>query len=343
MKTIFGKMPDGKDVYSFSLQTQGGLKTQVINYGGTVLSLEVPDKNGKLKDIVLGFDNLEQYLGPHPYFGAVIGRYCNRIANGKFKIDNNEYNLTKNNGGNTLHGGEIKAFHRVFWDIEEFQNKEGLGLTMKYLCKDLDEGFPGNVNAEVVYFFTHKNEFKITYKATTDKPTHVNLTHHSYFNFTGCAENIFNHEIMINAKQITPVNEKLIPTGELKDISNTPFNLQEYKKMGAQIPLIGSKGFDNNYVLNKKGNELSLAAKAKEEKSGISMEIYTTEPGIQFYTGGFIGKLKAKNGTEYDDFYGFALEPQHFPDSPNISHFPSTLLKPGETYKSETVFRFFNS
>lgn len=342
MKSFFGNTTDGKPVDIFSLETKGGLKVKVINYGGTLLSLEVPDKNGKLTDIVLGFDNIEQYLGPHPYFGALIGRYGNRIANGKFKIENKEYNLTVNNGANTLHGGELKAFHRVLWDIEEFENNEGLGLKMKHLSKDLEEGFPGNLNVEVIYFFSHKNEFKISYKATTDKPTHVNLTHHSYFNFTGCNENIFNHEVLINAKQFTPVNNSLIPTGELKDIKNTCFDFQEYKKMGKQIPLTGNKGFDNNYVLDKKGNELSLAAKVKEKKSGISMEIYTTEPGMQFYTGGFIGKLSAKNGIKYDDYYGFALEPQHFPDSPNITHFPSTLLKPGEIYESETVFRFLN-
>ncbi|MFC2136768.1 aldose epimerase family protein [Bacteroidota bacterium] len=340
MKSTFGKTHEGIDVFKYDLATKGGLKVSVINYGATVISLEIPDKNGNLVDVVLGFDNIDQYLGDHPYFGATIGRYCNRIANGKFEIDGQTFNLTKNNNGNNLHGGEEKAFHRVVWDIQEFENEEGVGLNMKHLSKDNDEGFPGNLQVKVTYFFTHNNEFKISYSAETDKSTHVNLTHHSYFNFTGCKENIFNHEVMINSKKITEVNDNLIPTGEFKDVKASVFDFITFKKLGDKLSEIGGTGFDNNYVLDKHNSDLALAAKVKEQNSGIALEIYTNEPGIQFYTGYFIDKMKAKNNIVYDKFYGLALEPQHFPNSPNTIHFPSTLLKPGEEYKSQTIYRF---
>ena len=340
MKSAFGKTKEGTDVFKYIIKTKGGLNASVISYGGTVTSLKIPDKNGNLVDVVLGFDNIEQYLGPHPYFGGIIGRYCNRIANGCFKIDDKVYNLTKNNNGNTLHGGEEKAFHRVVWNIQEFENEEGIGLNMSHASNDNDEGFPGNLNTKVTYFFSHNNEFKITYSAKTDKPTHVNLTHHSYFNFNGCKKNIYNHDVMINANKYTPVNKNLIPTGELLDVKNTPFDFLTFKNIGDQINAIGETGFDNNYVLNKHNLDLTLAAKVKEHNSGITLEIYSTEPGIQFYTGYFIDKIKAKNDIKYDKFYGLALEPQHFPDSPNIKSFPSTLLKPGEEYNSQTIYKF---
>ncbi len=340
MKSIFGKTRDGQEVYMFKLETKGGLKVSIISYGGTITSLEIPDKNRNLVDIVLGFDNLEQYLGDHPFFGAIIGRYGNRIADGKFEIDGKEYKITPNNNGNTLHGGEKKPFHRVVWDASELENEEGVGLKMKYLSEDLEEGFPGNLQVVVTYFFTHQNEFKISYNAKTDKATHVNLTHHSYFNFNGCEENIFDHEVMLNANQITKVNDNLIPTGEFIDVKDTAYDFLTFKNVGEKIVQIGGTGYDNNYVLNKNNSDLTLAAKVKEPSSGIAMEIYTTEPGIQFYTGYYIGEINAKNNITYNKFYGLAIEPQHYPNSPNIDHFPSTLLRPGEEYHSQTIFRF---
>ena len=339
-KSLFGYIPDKTKVYLYTIETDSGLKAKVTNYGGILTSLFVPDKNGNFDDIVLGFDNLEQYLGDHPFFGAIIGRYGNRIGGAKFIINGEEYQLTQNENGNILHGGTEKPFHKVLWNAEEIKKTDEIGLKFSYLSPDGEEGFPGNLNVEVIYKFTNNNEFKISYAANTDKATHVNLTHHSYFNLTGCKESISNHQISIHSRHITEVDDKLIPTGKFIEISNSPLDLQSFRTIGDHIKLLDTKGFDHNYVLDKYDGNVNLASKVVESSTGRMMEVYTNEPGLQFYSGNFIGKMKGKNGIDYADFYGLALESQHYPDSPNKPEFPSTLLNPGETYKSETVYKF---
>ncbi|MBN2520600.1 MAG: galactose mutarotase [Bacteroidales bacterium] len=337
-KSVFGKFPCGKEIFAFEITTDSGLYAKAINYGATVTELKVPDKEGKIDDIVLGFDKLKKYMGNHPFFGAAIGRYGNRIGGAKFTINGQEYKLTPNEKNNTLHGG--KGFHRAVWDAEEVKNDSGAGIKFSYLSKHLEDGFPGNLKVEVTYLFTNQNEFKINYQAETDQPTHVNLTQHSYFNLNACKDYIFDHEIMIDADQVTELNNEQIPTGKMLDIKGTPFDLTELKPLGTQIKKLSDKGFDHNYVLNKKDVEMALVAKVIERKTGRMIEVFTNEPGIQLYTGNYIGKIKGKNRIKYKDFYGLCLETQHFPDSPNKPEFPSTLLKPGEKYESQTIYKF---
>lgn len=339
-KKLFGKLSNGREIYAFDFNTKKGLKAQVITYGGTITRLEVPGKDGKIEDIVLGFDNLEQYVGDHPYFGAIIGRYGNRIGGAKFEIDGTVYNLTKNENNNILHGGSEKPFDKVVWEANEFQNDKEVGVVLKHTSNDKEDGFPGNLKVEVTYIFTDNNEFKITYKAETDKTTHINLTQHNYYNFTGCEKNIFEHQIMIDSDQVTAVNAELIPNGKLLDVKSTGLDLNAFKEIGKQILLLDSKGFDHNYIVKKINKGMNFVARVYEPESGRVMEVYTTEPGVQFYSGSYIGKMKGKSNTEYDDFYGFCLETQHYANSPNIPEFPSTLLRPGEIYQSETVYKF---
>ena len=341
--TDFSSTPDGTPVQLFTLTNAKGMEARIATYGGTIVSLKTPDRNGTLADIVLGFDSLAGYLSPEPYFGALIGRYGNRIGHAKFTLGGKEYTLPKNDGDNTLHGGE-RGFDKRVWTAHELPDG---GLQLTYVSKDGEEGFPGNLTATVVYHLTDANELKIDYSATTDKPTVVNLTNHSYFNLKGAGTgDILDHLVTIHADRFTPVDAGLIPTGELRSVEGTPFDFRQSTAIGARIEkddeqLKLGKGYDHNWVLNRRGNGLSLAAHVEEPTTGRVLEVLTTEPGLQFYTGNFLdGTLKGKGGSVYGHRSGFCLETQHYPDSPNKPRFPSTELKPRGHYKTSTVFRF---
>lgn len=336
--TAYGNF-DNTAVNQYTLSNSKGMVVKIINYGGIVTDIMVPDRNGKAGDVVLGYDSLSGYTQTgNPYFGALIGRYGNRIANAKFTLDGKAYTLAANNNGNTLHGG-TKGFDKVVWNADQ---KDDHTLELTYNSKDGEEGYPGNLQAKVVYTVTNDNELKIEYTATTDKPTPVNLTNHTYFNLSaGNAPTIEDHELMLNAAKYTIVNDKLIPTGALPDVKGTPMDFTSPKKIGRDLPKVKG-GYDHNYVLNKTGTDLTQAATAYDSASGRFMEMSTTEPGVQFYSGNFLdGTLKGgRNGAKYMQHAGFCLEAQHFPDSPNQPSFPSTILKPGDTYHQTTIYKF---
>lgn len=342
----FGTTKDGKSVELFTLRNKNGTEARITNYGGIVVSLLVPDRNGKMGDVVLGYDKLDEYIADNPYFGALIGRVGNRIGNAKFTLDGVEYKLPANDGINTLHGG-VKGFDKVVWDAAEVEVQDGAALRLKYVSPDGEEGFPGTLVAEVVYSVTDANELKIDYSAVTDKSTVVNLTHHSYFNLAG-AENglILDHMLTIDADKITPVDSNLIPTGELRSVEGTPLDFRKPTRIGERISvddeqLKRGRGYDHNWVLNKSTNELTKVARVEEPVSGRIMEVYTTEPGLQFYSGNFLtGKQVGKKGHPYAYRSGFCLETQHFPDTPNKREFPSILLDPGKKYTTTTVYKF---
>ena len=340
-KEDFGKTPDGVEVELYTLTNDNGLRAKITNFGAILVSLEIPGKNGKNDDITLGFDNIDGYCGDNPYFGATVGRYGNRIAGGKFTLNGIEYNLVKNNGENHLHGG-IKGFNKVIWKGEEIQDDEGVGVKLIYLSADGEEGYPGNLTVTVIYTLTNMDELKISYEAETDKPTIINLTHHSYFNLSGDGSgDILKHELLINADRYLPVDEGLIPTGEMRSVKGTPMDFTSPMEIGARIENVEG-GYDHCYVLNTGSEPLTLAARVSEPGSGRVMEIYTTEPGIQFYTGNFLnGTVRGKGGNVYHKHYGFCLETQHFPDSPNKPEFPSTVLMSGEKYSEITVHKFY--
>ncbi|MCU1275965.1 MAG: aldose 1-epimerase [Bryobacterales bacterium] len=342
----FGKTKDGQAVDLYTLTNGHGMEVAITNYGGIVVSVKTPDRNGKLADVVLGFDNFEGYLQTMPYFGALIGRYGNRIANGRFTLDAREYHLAQNNGPNALHGG-LRGFDKRIWSAKEIRAKDAPALELSYLSKDGEEGYPGNLSATVTYSLTPKNELKIDYAATTDKDTVVNLTNHSYFNLAGEGQgNVLPHVVMINADRFTPVDSTLIPTGELKSVEGTPFDFRKPTPIGARIndknqQLQFGKGYDHNFVLNGDGGGLKLAARVTDPSSGRVMEVLTTQPGLQFYTGNFLdGTVRGKGGVAYGQRSAFCMETQHFPDSPNHPAFPSTVLKPGQRYQTTTVYRF---
>lgn len=318
----------------------------VTNYGGRLTFLQVPDKYGQLADVVLGYDSLAPYLTGNPYFGAMIGRYGNRIAKGTFTLEGKEYQLATNNGANALHGGP-NGFHNVLWNAETKQTEKGQSVELTYQSADGEEGYPGNLAVKVTYTLNDNNDLIIDYEATTDKTTVVNLTHHSFFNLAGEGSgDILGHDITIFADRYNPVDEGLIPTGELRSVEGTPFDFRSPHLVGERIgaedeQLKYGKGYDHNFVLNKDGNELSLAARVVEPVSGRVMEVWTTEPGLQFYSGNFLTKEEVgKKGHVYDFRTAFCLEAQHFPDSPNQPTFPSTVLKPGETYRQQTIYWF---
>lgn len=344
-KESFGKTPDGKNVTLYTLTNAKGLRVTIIDYGAILVSLQVPDRNGKLADINLGFDELEPYIKRNPLFGAVVGRYANRIANAKFTLDGVEYKLTANAGKNHIHGGRKKRFDKVMWKSRQFQDHEGVGIKLSYLSKDGDEGFPGNLDCTVTYTLTNSNELKISYKATTDKPTIVNLTNHSYFNLAGAGNgDVLSHEIMINADRYTVADKQLIPTGEIRSVEGTPLDFRRPKTIGSRIgELTSTRGYDHNYVLNESAGpprRVRLAARVYEPTSGRVMEVYTTEPGMQFYTANGMRNVKGKAGKIYNNHFGFCLETQHYPDSPNKPNFPSVVLRPGEIYSTVTIFKF---
>jgi aldose 1-epimerase len=341
----FGTMPDGKEVRQYRMTNRQGVVVNVINYGGIITSMLVPDKNGRLGDVVLGYDSLAHYLKSNPYLGALIGRYGNRIAKGKFKLDGKEYTLATNNDTNHLHGG-VKGFDKVVWNIEEAQSSEGVALKLTYTSPDLEEGYPGTLQAEVEYTLTDGNELRIRYAATTDKKTIVNLTQHTYFNLNETKGDILSHELKLNADKYLPVDKTLIPAGSPADVAGTPFDFRQPKKIGSRInenheQLKAGKGYDHCWVLNNSGTGLSEAAVLYDSASGREVTVLTTEPGIQFYSGNFLdGSNIGKGGVAYNYRFGLCLETQHFPDSPNRPDFPSVVLEPGKRYSSETVYRF---
>jgi len=342
-KQTFGQTADGTSVDLYVLSNKNAMEAAIMNYGGIVVRLKTPDRNGKLEDIVLGMENLDGYLKGHPYFGCIVGRYGNRIAKGRFVLNGVEYKLAKNNGENHLHGG-IRGFDKAVWTARE---TGAAGVEMSYLSKDGEEGYPGNLAVKVTYTLTDDNELRIDYSATTDKDTVVNLTNHSYFNLAGQGEgDILAHELMLNADRFTPVDSGLIPTGELRSVKGTPLDFTKPTAIGARIgqddeQLKLGGGYDHNFVLNSGGGRLALAARVHEPRTGRVMEVWTTEPGVQLYTGNFLdGTIRGKGGKVYQRRYGFCLETQHFPDSPNQPEFPTTVLKPGGRYESTTIFKF---
>jgi len=340
-KSSFGKTEDGTEIDLYTLKNANGLTMKVITYGGIVTELWAPDKKGKLADVVLGHDNLKSYLAGHPFFGAITGRVANRVAKAKFTLDGKEFTLAANNGPHSLHGGK-KGFDKVVWAAGKAPSGAA-SLVLRYTSKDGEEGYPGTLDVLVTYTLTDKNEFKIDYSATTDKATPVNLTNHSYFNLAGHDKgDILDHEMQIFADSYTPSDETLIPTGKIEPVKGTPFDFTKPLAIGKRIGEIKSDpvGYDLNYVLSD-GKKLKKAARVHDPKSGRVMEVFTTEPGIQLYSGNFLdGKDKGKGGAVYNKHNGFCLETQHFPDSVNQKSFPSTILKPGETYTQTTIYAF---
>ena len=341
-KQTFGQV-DGKPVDLYVLTNGKGAVAKIMTYGAIVTELHMPDRTGKLDDVVLGFDNLEGYLKGHPYFGAIVGRVGNRIAKGKFTLNGATYQLATNNGPNHLHGG-IKGFDKVVWAAEPLQVADGVAVKLSYLSPDGEEGYPGNCKVEVVYTLTEMNELRIDYTVTTDKDTVANVTNHSYWNLLG-AENggILGHLMMLKANDYTPVDETLIPTGEFKPVAGTPMDFRAPHAIGERIQQVGGNpvGYDHNYILDKPMAQLGLVARVEEPKTGRILEIFSTEPGVQFYSGNFLdGTLKGKKGVVYPQYHGFCLETQHYPDSINHPNFPTYVVEAGQTYKSTTVHKF---
>ena len=345
-KSFYGKTKDNKKVDLYSFKNENGMQVDIINYGGIITSLKVPDKNGETEDIVLGYNKLEDYINENPYFGSIIGRYGNRIAKGKFNLNGNQYTLATNNDENHLHGGNI-GFDKVIWEAETKINSNSSSLILKYLSRDMEEGYPGNLYTTVTYKITNDNSVEIKYEAQTDKTTVINLTQHSYFNLSGdFNQSILNHKVKINANQFLPVNKSLIPTGNKLNVSMTPFDFRNYKEIKKDInaddlQLNFGNGYDHCWVLNDYKNGYRLVASAFHEESGRLMEVYSDQPGLQFYTGNFLdGSLPQKEEGFYNFRSGFCMETQHFPNSPNQPDFPSVTLNPNEKYNSKTTYKF---
>jgi aldose 1-epimerase len=345
-KSSFGKTPEGDAVDLYVLTNKNGMEVAITTYGGAVVSIKVPDRNGKLGDVVLGYDSLDGYINDKANLGVLVGRYANRIGHAQFSLDGNTYTLAKNNGENSLHGG-VKGFGKVLWKAREVPGKDGQRLELSYISKDGEEGFPGNLKVTVVYTLTDENALRIGYSATTDKTTVVNLTNHSYFNLAGPGSgDILGTQLTIEADKFTPVDSGLIPTGELRDVTGTPFDFRKATAIGARIgqddeQLKLGGGYDHNFVLRRKaGDPISLAARAVEPTTGRVLEVWTTEPGVQLYTGNFLDGVHGKGGVSYTKRSAFCLETQHFPDSPNQPKFPSVVLKSGGRYQTTTAYKF---
>ena len=345
-KEFFGKTTDGDDVSEYTLKNSNGMEVSVISYGGIITSWKAKDRDGNYKDIVLGFNDLSDYETRSPYFGALIGRYGNRIKEGKFTLDGVEYDLAVNNGENHLHGG-LKGFDKVIWDVEKEVNDKSASLILRYTSRDMEEGYPGNLDVKVTYTLTNDDELRVRYEAETDKKTVINLTQHSYFNLSaGLSRDILAHQITIDANSYLPVDQTLIPTGEIKSVIGTPFDFRESKSVGDNIDeentqLTFGNGYDHCWVLNKQDEGIRLVASAYDPLSGRLLEVSSDQPGIQFYSGNFLdGTLESKDGAKYEFRSGFCLETQHYPNSPNQESFPSVTLNPGEKYDTKTIFRF---
>ena len=339
---VFGPDIDGKPIYIYTLTNSNGLLAKITNFGGILASLLVPDRNGNPADVVLGYDNLNDYRSDRFYFGATVGRYANRIAKGVFTLNGVEYYLAKNDVPNHLHGG-IRGFHKVVWDSQAVEETDRIGVKLHYLSKDGEEGYPGNLECTVVYWLSNRNELIIEYRAHTDKPTPVNLSHHSYFNLAGEGQgDILNHVLKLNADYYIPFDRISASTGEPASVKNTALDFRQASKIGARIDEIYG-GYDHNFVLNKSDDPVKLSASVTEEISGRQMDIYTTKPGIQFYAGNYLdGLTNGKSGHTYHRHSGFCLEPQYFPDSPNQPEFPSPILAPEDIYNHRTVYHFVN-
>lgn len=345
-KVAWGTTSAGEAVDLYTLTNAKGASVQVATLGGTVVSIKVPDRAGVLGEVTLGFDSLEGYLKPHPFFGVLVGRYGNRIGNAAFTLDGRTYTLAKNNGENALHGG-LKGFDKYVWKAREVASKDGLAVELTHVSPDGDEGYPGTLSVKVIYTWTDANGLRIDYTATTDKPTVVNLTNHAYFNLSsGAAGTILDHTLMLAADHFTPVDKGLIPTGELRPVKGTPFDFTKARKIGHYIDADDEQirfggGYDHNFVLRGPAGTMRMAARVTEATSGRVMDVTTTEPGVQFYTGNFLdGTITGRGGKAYGKRAGFCLETQHYPDSPNKPQFPSTVLRPGETYKTSTQYTF---
>jgi len=344
-KVLFGKLENGENIYKYLL-ANGSCEIEVISYGGIITSIKVPDKNNNLIDVALGFETLDPYLKDHPYFGAIVGRYANRIDNGKFTINNTDYNLAVNNNGTSLHGG-LKGFDKVNWKVVSYDTENRRFLKLNYLSKDMEEGYPGNLNVYVTYTLSDNNELEVEYNANTDKTTVLNLTQHSYFNLSGeSSGDILDHFLELNADYYLPVNKKIIPTGEKISVTGTPFDFRNRKKIGMDLfkednQLLLGNGYDHCWVLNDYNKELRKISEVFSDESMIKMEVFSDLPGVQLYIGNFLdGSLKSKKGMNYIKRSGFCLETQFFPNSPNTNNFPSTILEPGEKFNSKTTFKF---
>jgi aldose 1-epimerase len=342
----FGQSPDGKPVVLYTLRNASGAEADIMNYGGILQKLVMPDRQGNLADVVLGYDNLQGYVNKTPYFGALIGRYGNRIAGGQFTLNGQTYHLAQNDGVNSLHGG-LKGFDKVVWTARPLMTAAGPSLILSYVSPDGEEGYPGNLEVTAVYTLTEHNALKLEFTARTDRPTVVNLTHHSYFNLGGQGSgDILGDVVYINANQTTPVVKGLIPTGDFADVSGTPFDFRQPTAIGARIndpnPVLQyGPGYDHNWVINKPMGTFGLMARVSDPKSGRVMEVWSDQPGLQFYAGNFLdGSIKGKGGVAYQIHDAFCMEPQHYPDSPNQPNFPSTELDPGQTYHSTIVYKF---
>jgi aldose 1-epimerase len=345
-KETWGKTATGEPVDRYTLTNAKGASVQIITLGGTITSIKVPDRAGTVGEVTLGFDSLEGYLKPHPFFGVLVGRYGNRIGKAAFALDGKTYTLAKNNGEHSLHGGR-KGFDKYVWKAREVASSAGLAIELTHVSPDGDEGFPGTLTATVVYTWSDANGLRIDYTATTDKPTVVNLTNHAYFNLSsGAAGTILDHELMLAADHFTPVDKGLIPTGEIRAVKGTPFDFTKARAIGQHIDATDEQiqyggGYDHNFVLKGNAGTMRLAARVTERTSGRAMDVTTTEPGVQFYTGNFLdGTLVGRGGKTYGKRAGFCLETQHYPDSPNKPKFPSVVLRPGETYRTSTQYAF---
>lgn len=342
---IFGKLKNGENVYKYLLKNDK-CEVELITYGGIITSIKVPDLNGNLIDVALGFNDFDSYLEGHPYFGAIVGRYANRIDNGSFSIDDNDYSIPINNNGTSLHGG-IKGFDKVNWNVVSYDSINHNSIKLNYLSKHMEEGYPGNLNTYVKYTLTEDNELVVEYQAETDKPTVLNLTQHTYFNLSGeSSGDILDHNLLINADSFLPVNEKIIPTGEIKSVENTPFDFRKIKKIGKDINIedrqlkLGN-GYDHCWVLNDYNKKSRKIGEVNSNKTKINMEIFSDLPGVQLYTGNFLdGSLNSKKDLKYINRSGFCLETQFYPNSPNNQNFPSTKLEPGKIFYSKTSFKF---
>ena len=344
-RSRFGNLPDGRQVNLYTLTNDNGIEVAITNYGGILTSIMAPDRHGELADVVLGFDDLDGYLADHPYFGAIVGRYANRIARGVFELDSKTHRLTRNNGRNHLHGG-VMGFDRSLWSAK-IRDPDAPRLDLFHLSPDGDEGYPGSLDIRASYSLNDDNELRLDFRAVTDRPTHVNLTNHSYFNLGGPATgNVLDHELSLGAHRLTPVDAHLIPTGELREVEGSPMDFRKPTAVGAMIDADDDQirlgvGYDHNFVLDTGGDLNRIAARLVEPGSGRFLEVRTTEPGIQLYTGNFLdGSISGKGGKVHNRRCALCLETQHFPNSPNIPGFPSTVLRPGETYRSTTIYRF---
>jgi aldose 1-epimerase len=342
-RQAFGRTSDGTPIERYTLTNANGLEAAIMTYGGTLTALRVPDRAGEFGDIVLGFDTLEPYLADHPFFGALVGRFCNRIAGAQFTLNGTTYSLARNDGPNHLHGGP-HGFHRAIWRASERPSDEGPSLALHYLSRDGEEGYPGNLSVDVVYTLTDQNALRIDYSATTDRDTVINLTHHAYFNLTG--GDILSHELVLDGTRFLPIDETLIPIGELRSVQDTPMDFTTSTPIGERIAsddeqVRRGQGYDHTWVLDKPADALGHAARVYAPGSGRVLDVFTTEPGVQFYSGNMLdGSHTGKGGTIYTRNSGLCLETQHFPDSPNQPQFPSTVLHPGETYRQSTIFQF---